>query len=452
MDQNFSDNYFTIPINEEYPPQKIQSNNQFRSDNGAELYDFLFGDGDFQPKINNLEQQELQQRQQRQQKNSIHSDTRSTKKQIDKAEYSLKQTTGRLDFRSSSNYVSDSQLKSMSSKERRQLRNKISARNFRNRRKEYISTLEEEMNEHKAENQRLKAELKVALDTIDKLRKENDNLRLNVILGETVLPSEDQTAMENLPNSILPTTTSTSTTFNNTTTISVCSSNNFSSNSSSNDSILSSPPNLWLEPSNDWNFVLPNFSNTTVNNQPSTYLSHALLPMWNFNQILSKEQTSAKVFPGGTNQLFYQYPLLAPALMSVVLNHTMTMSTEELLSNSHLYPDTTADYIKYNEKNPFETSSTITDKEAKAVWDILEPLTLLNERSERIINTNRESDVATQPQFTQNDDDFYLPWFQRYMYKYLFDYITTGTLENPSRQRKFILCVKFQQARRYIAA
>jgi hypothetical protein len=63
------------------------------------------------------------------------SDTRSTKKQRDKAEYSLKQTTGRLDFRSSSNYVSDSQLKSMSSKERRQLRNKISARNFRNRRK-----------------------------------------------------------------------------------------------------------------------------------------------------------------------------------------------------------------------------------------------------------------------------------------------------------------------------
>jgi hypothetical protein len=174
--------------------------------------------------------------------------------------------------------------------------------------------------------------------------------------------------------------------------------------------------------------------------------------MWNFNQILSKEQISTKVFPSGASQLFYQYPLLAPALMSVVLNHTMTMSTEELLSNSRLYPNTTADYIKYNERNPFETSTTITDKEAKAVWDILEPLTLLKERNERIINTNSESAVATQPQFSDINDDFYLPWFQHYMYKYLFDYITTGTVENPTRQRKFILCVKFQQARRYIAA
>jgi hypothetical protein len=149
MDQSFTDNYFTIPINEEYPPKNLQYSRQVRSDNGAELYDFLFGDGDFQSK-NNLEQQVLQQQQHQhqlhhqpqqqiqqieQQEDFTCSDTRSAKKQRDKAEYSLKQTTGRLDFRSSSNYVSDSQLKSMSSKERRQLRNKISARNFRNRRK-----------------------------------------------------------------------------------------------------------------------------------------------------------------------------------------------------------------------------------------------------------------------------------------------------------------------------
>lgn len=44
-------------------------------------------------------------------------------------------STGRLDFRQIYDNVSESQLKAMTSKERRQLRNKISARNFRNRRK-----------------------------------------------------------------------------------------------------------------------------------------------------------------------------------------------------------------------------------------------------------------------------------------------------------------------------
>lgn len=44
-------------------------------------------------------------------------------------------STGRLDFRPINDHIPDSQLKAMTSKERRQLRNKISARNFRNRRK-----------------------------------------------------------------------------------------------------------------------------------------------------------------------------------------------------------------------------------------------------------------------------------------------------------------------------
>lgn len=44
-------------------------------------------------------------------------------------------TTSRLDFRPTNDFIPESQLKAMTSKERRQLRNKISARNFRNRRK-----------------------------------------------------------------------------------------------------------------------------------------------------------------------------------------------------------------------------------------------------------------------------------------------------------------------------
>ncbi|ORY97004.1 hypothetical protein BCR41DRAFT_231561 [Lobosporangium transversale] len=71
---------------------------------------------------------------------------------------------------------SSSDLKKMTSKERRQLRNKISARNFRVRRKEYIEQLESQVEQHKtearhlreavavvhAENKRLREELEVA--------------------------------------------------------------------------------------------------------------------------------------------------------------------------------------------------------------------------------------------------------------------------------------------------
>ncbi|KAG0288291.1 hypothetical protein BGZ96_007929 [Linnemannia gamsii] len=71
---------------------------------------------------------------------------------------------------------SSKDLKKMTSKERRQLRNKISARNFRVRRKEYIGTLEGQVEQHKtearhlreavtivqAENQRLKEELEAS--------------------------------------------------------------------------------------------------------------------------------------------------------------------------------------------------------------------------------------------------------------------------------------------------
>lgn len=47
----------------------------------------------------------------------------------------VQSSTSRLDFRPINDYIPESQLKAMTSKERRQLRNKISARNFRNRRK-----------------------------------------------------------------------------------------------------------------------------------------------------------------------------------------------------------------------------------------------------------------------------------------------------------------------------
>ncbi|KAI8807051.1 hypothetical protein BJ742DRAFT_814221 [Cladochytrium replicatum] len=63
--------------------------------------------------------------------------------------------------------------KSLSSRERRQLRNKISARNFRLRRKEYITTLEDELKKVGDENSELK-------DRVGFLEQENSELRREV--------------------------------------------------------------------------------------------------------------------------------------------------------------------------------------------------------------------------------------------------------------------------------
>ncbi|CEP14217.1 hypothetical protein [Parasitella parasitica] len=76
-------------------------------------------------------------------------------------------------------------LKKLTPKERRQLRNKISARNFRVRRKEYISTLEGQVNEHKMVAEDLREKLVLVEEENKKLRKEMDTLkRQNQILQQ----------------------------------------------------------------------------------------------------------------------------------------------------------------------------------------------------------------------------------------------------------------------------
>ncbi|ORZ21581.1 hypothetical protein BCR42DRAFT_434481 [Absidia repens] len=76
----------------------------------------------------------------------------------------------------------DAQFKMMTSKERRQLRNKLSARNFRNRRKEYITSLEEQVETFKNENSQLQLEINWVRTTMNKLQKENDDLRVKLAL------------------------------------------------------------------------------------------------------------------------------------------------------------------------------------------------------------------------------------------------------------------------------
>ncbi|KAG0266898.1 hypothetical protein DFQ27_009365 [Actinomortierella ambigua] len=73
---------------------------------------------------------------------------------------------------------SPSELKKMTSKERRQLRNKLSARNFRVRRKEYIGSLENQVKDAKKENAELQRKLVQAELNIQFLRQELETVRL----------------------------------------------------------------------------------------------------------------------------------------------------------------------------------------------------------------------------------------------------------------------------------
>ncbi|KAI8646375.1 hypothetical protein BD408DRAFT_410123 [Parasitella parasitica] len=369
-------------------------------------------------------------------------------------------STGRLDFRPISDHIPDSQLKAMTSKERRQLRNKISARNFRNRRKEYIGSLEDELNQQKAENSQLQLELKWVKQKMETLQKENDRLRVDLVLGGINLsPPHTQapTAMTVASNSSTSPYLFDSTNLLNST----LNLSNTPASSSSDDSTLSSPPNLFTDFPENWDFVLPTQDGR---NGTDTYLSHAVVPNWNINRILEKE-TSTAVVHNPSAHLIQQYPLLVPALMSIVLSHTMTMSTDEILATAKLNPLPTK-HVAFDEKNPFSGSTMMTDKEAKAVWDILEPLSLMQSRNEKL---------AVKPVESENQPDKQSPraclilWIQNRICRYLCELAASHCTENalpssPSSAaeteaeaeqdapKKFILCRQFQKAKRYITA
>ncbi|KAF9427534.1 hypothetical protein BGZ76_002303 [Entomortierella beljakovae] len=80
---------------------------------------------------------------------------------------------------------SSTDLKKMTSKERRQLRNKISARNFRVRRKEYIFTLEGQVLQHKTEARHLREAVTLVQEENLKLKGELEQVRRQ--LAETTI-------------------------------------------------------------------------------------------------------------------------------------------------------------------------------------------------------------------------------------------------------------------------
>ncbi|KAG1079920.1 hypothetical protein G6F42_023549 [Rhizopus arrhizus] len=317
---------------------------------------------------------------------------------------------------------------------------------------EYIGTLEDELNQQKAENSQLKLELKWVKQKMEALQKENDKLRVDLMLGGINLPTTTAPAQ---PAALPVATTNTSPYLFDSTNLLNSTLNLSNTSSSSSDSTLSSPPNLFTDFPDNWDFVLP----TDDNQNRDTYLSHAVVPNWNINLVLEKETSTAMINTPSAN-LIQQYPLLAPALMSIVLAHTMTMSTEEILATAKLNSLPTT-HVGFNEKDPFSGSTMMTDKEAKAVWDLLEPLTVMQSRNEKLaIQTNEAKDQPRQQSGIVNP---FCPlmWVQtricRYLCEFAANYCTTNALP-PSSQteqdstKKFMLCRQFQKAKRYITA
>ncbi|KAF9985923.1 hypothetical protein BGZ75_002421 [Mortierella antarctica] len=87
---------------------------------------------------------------------------------------------------------SGSELKNMTSKERRQLRNKLSARNFRVRRKEYIGTLENQVKEARREAADLQRRLIQSELNCQFLRQELETARFSQSLFTSGHMSKDQ--------------------------------------------------------------------------------------------------------------------------------------------------------------------------------------------------------------------------------------------------------------------
>lgn len=324
--------------------------------------------------------------------------------------------------------------------------------------------MEDELNQQKAENSQLKLELKWVKQKMDVLQKENDKLRVDLVLGGINLPSTAQSqqttmAVTNTSPYMFDSTNLLNSTLN--------LSNSSNTSSSSDDSTLSSPPNLFTDFPDNWDFVLP-----TENDQNrDTYLSHAIVPNWNINHVLEKETSTAMITTATAPNLIQQYPLLAPALMSIVLAHTMTMSTDEILATAKLNPLPTTS-LGFNEKDPFSGSTMMTDKEAKAVWDLLEPLTFMQSRNEKLAIqpiAKKDQSKQSETQTLVNGVHFCpIGWIQTRVFRYLCEFaanycttdtpppssssISPATVEDQDPAKKHKICRHFQKAKRYITA
>ncbi|KAL7308101.1 hypothetical protein PS15m_011995 [Mucor circinelloides] len=190
-------------------------------------------------------------------------------------------------------------LKKLTPKERRQLRNKISARNFRVRRKEYISTLEGQVNEHKMVAEGLREKLAKVEEENKKLRREMDTLkRQNQILQQQQQQQKNPASPR-----------------------------------------ISSPlpkPNL----NKDISIMGTKASDSYRQQDNCILVSNAVMPVWDYNAILLQDLGQKQSHAGP--DYCYMNHLVGQFLLSVVqLANTMPRGTNQMSSEYHkpLLPD-----------------------------------------------------------------------------------------------------------------
>ncbi|ORZ09150.1 hypothetical protein BCR42DRAFT_423833 [Absidia repens] len=196
----------------------------------------------------------------------------------------------------------------MSCKEKRQLRNKISARNFRVRRKEYINQLENlvdqqeaEINSLKKENRRLTNMNQQIVQELFQLKPQQPNTSAPSQQLQQYQQQHQQHQQNQHP--AQPITLPSSTTATN------------------------SPSDI-IDTLLDFNL----FSN-------NTYLSHSLMPDFDLSSVLGDKLNAP---PPSTHLedhkvLMTMYPLLAPTLASMVIRHSFSLHYAAYLSSTFPY-------------------------------------------------------------------------------------------------------------------
>lgn len=170
--------------------------------------------------------------------------------------------SSKMDYDSDEEIHSPEDIKKMTPKERRQLRNKISARNFRVRRKEYISTLEAQVQEHKSYADQLFDKLSKVENENICLKAEVDSLRRqNQLLVNSASPPSPPTSSD-----LVRTASSSST-------------------SSSSSKCISSPRiNLNKDISITGSMAIDTYRQDT-----RILVSNAVMPNWNVEEILKEK-------------------------------------------------------------------------------------------------------------------------------------------------------------------
>jgi hypothetical protein len=268
------------------------------------------------------------------------------------------------------------QWKSMSPKERRQLRNKISARNFRTRRKEYMTTIEVELNRNKLVAAKLQQQVDVYKTQNEELRAENSQLRLQVLVlsqRRSVSPAQQPPIpqqQQRWPMSGLLAVSNMQTPQLNRSTPPTSPPSTISEYDST---VPASRSPYQLELFND---MAPVNYNTYPIDQIYTYLSHTVVPSWNIEQVLLHQTISSQ----STHDLFREYTLLAPALMSIIVRDTFVKNYQAFSKKSPMLltaPSSTA-LVQHNPsptKLNFSARKGIENlsyKELKLIWNLLQ--------------------------------------------------------------------------------